>query len=138
MTVDDYAILRRSVQLHESLRLHPYPDTTGHLTIGYGHNLANGIPRGAADVILDFDLAEAIAYCHRDYAWYDALDGPRQRVLAELMFEMGPSRLSGFRLMLAAAEAGHYTQARTEMLRSDWAKEVGSARAADLAAEWDA
>ncbi len=47
------AYLRR----YEGFSKLPYKCPTGHLTIGYGHNLENGISAAAAEFILQEDLA---------------------------------------------------------------------------------
>lgn len=134
MTADDYQALKSSIMAHEGLRLKPYPDTRGFVTIGYGHNLTeNGITREMAETILEEDIAEAQEQCRDTIEWFDGLDGPRQRVLTEMAFNLGIDGLLGFTRMLADVESGHYADAAREMLNSKWAAQVGT-RAQRLAA----
>ena len=54
MTVQDL------ISKHEGLRLFPYADTVGKLTIGFGRNLTDiGISRDEADALLTNDLDRA-------------------------------------------------------------------------------
>ena len=90
-----------------------------------------------ASLLLDQDLDQAIVLCQTHLPYFNGLDGPRQRVLAEMAFNIGmeaPDGLLGFVHMLAAVQAGRYDMAAAEMLRSHWAVQVGSRakRLADL------
>ena len=125
MTGSDYASLRASVQVSEGLRLKVYTDTTGHQTIGYGHNLEDGIPPEIALALLDWDLNNAIQSCEGRLPYFKALDGRRQRVLAEMALNMGIDGLLEFSGMLNAVQLGRYDLAAAEMLRSTWATQVG-------------
>lgn len=134
MTPTSYAALRVSVQTHEGLSLTMYTDTTGHWTIGYGRNIQNnGITKAEAEAMLDHDLETAIVQCQKSFPWFNGADGPRQQVIAELMFEMGPKTLGEFTHMLAAVAAGTYDLAASELLRSTWASQVGSTRSRQMA-----
>ena len=53
----DRQLLRSQLERHEGLRLKPYRDTVGKLTVGYGRNLEDvGISRDEADFMLDNDI----------------------------------------------------------------------------------
>jgi len=110
----------------------PYKDSVGVLTIGYGHNLDEGIDEETAEALLQKDLDVAEADLRRAYPWVDKLDGQRRDVLVNMTFNMGITRLSGFVKFLAALEAGDFKTARYEMLNSKWAAQVGD-RAVRLA-----
>lgn len=118
---------------HEGLRLLPYTDTTGHLTIGVGHNLAKPITHRAAMLILEDDIADAKSDCLHAFPWFADLDEARQSVIVNMCFNMGLKRLSQFVEMQKAINLGDYQKAAEEMLRSLWAKQVGH-RAVELAA----
>lgn len=134
MTPADFAALRTQVQTDEGCRLMPYTDTVGKLTIGYGRNLTdNGLRPDEAVLLLDNDLAAAIADVERAYPIVRTLSSVRQIVLANMCFNLGIGRLSLFRQMWAAVMAGNFQQASVEMLASEWARQVG-ARATRLAA----
>lgn len=122
-----------SLKLHEGLRLKPYRDTVGKLTIGYGRNLDDrGITREEADTLLLNDAYDAWEEAERLVRAWPALDEVRRAVLAEMVFNLGAARLLGFRLMLAAVNDGRYTDAANEMRSSLWATQVGQ-RAETLA-----
>lgn len=117
---------------NEGLRLKPYKDTVGKLSIGVGRNLDDvGISEEEAMHLLDNDIAHA-----RDdadtFPFFGNMDPIRQDVFVELIFNMGLERVHGFTKMLAALAKGDYHIATAEMLNSDWAIEVGI-RAVNLA-----
>lgn len=135
MTPDDRAALRESVMRHEGLRLTPYHDTVGKITIGYGRNLADvGISRAEAVTLLDHDLERAEVDCRKALPWIDAISGPRQAVLIEMCFNIGLTRLLAFTNTLKCVRDGRYDEAATAMLSSKWAQQVGE-RAKTLASQ---
>jgi lysozyme len=125
--------LKELIILHEGLRLKPYTDTVGKLTIGAGRNLTDrGISRDEAYLMLDNDIAQ----CKQElsgYAWYTVLDEVRQGVLIELVFNVGLTKALGFKNMIVALSAKHYSTAATELLNSVWAKQVGANRSSNMA-----
>lgn len=125
MTNADFAALTSQLIAHEGMRLRPYTDTTGHLTIGVGRNLSDiGITRDEALDLLDHDIERAIAGLSLRWPWTQQLDPVRQRVLIDLAFNLGLYGLSRFTRMLAAVQAGDYDDAAAEMLASRWADQV--------------
>lgn len=133
MRDDDRARLVRLLKLHEGVRLRPYDDGYGNVTIGYGRNLsANGITRAEAELFLAHDLAEAERQIRLHYPWTDRLDAVRFAALVDLGFNLGPTRLAAFKQTLRAFEMGHYDAASRQLLHSLWARQVPS-RAARIA-----
>ena len=127
---DLQAMLRR----HEGWRAKPYEDSTGHLTIGYGRNLADlGITHDEGLLMLDNDIARCVRELRHALPWVRNLDTVRAEALIDLAFNLGITRLLRFQRMLKALESGDYVQAAAEMLDSLWAQQVGK-RARDLAA----
>ena len=132
------ALLKR----HEGLRLHPYRDTTGHLTIGWGHNLEWGISEPVAALLLREDVARAEAALVRAHRWVRELDPVRKAVLVSMAFNLGLEGLLRFSQTLGAVASGRWADAAAAMRRSQWADQVG-ARAEELAemmvtGEWPA
>ena len=111
--------------------LTPYKDTEGNLTIGIGHLLANGITKEVSKIIFYEDFIKAQMDCWAKIPCYANLNEARRYVLANMCFNIGISRLLGFKKMIAALEQGYYERAAVEMLDSKWAKQVKS-RAARL------
>lgn len=126
--------LREMLVRHEGLKLKPYIDTAGKLTIGVGRNLTDrGLSVDEVSMLLDNDIADAKADLKRALPWTETLDEVRHDALVSMCFNLGILRLLDFKLFLAALEAGDYPTAKKEMLNSRWAKQVGS-RADELAA----
>lgn len=120
------------IRRYEGLRLKPYACPTGHLTIGYGHNLENGIPLKIAEELLQADLSYAQMEVGGKLPWSSELDEVRQFVLIDMCFNMGIIKLLTFKKFLAALQNKDYLTAAKEMLNSRWAGQVGR-RAKELA-----
>ena len=134
MTPADFALLRQSLKKDEGLRLLPYVDTVGKITIGYGRNLSdNGISQLEAADMLDQDIIRHVSELTRAYPFVLSLDSTRQIVLGNMAYNLGVPRISQFVKMWDAIQRGDYSTASDEMLNSRWAKQVG-ARATRLAA----
>ena len=115
-----------SIKRHEGLRLFPYNDTTGHLSIGYGRNLtSNGISTQEAEIMLKSDIGAARHY-------FDLLplevrkkcNQAREDILTEMVFQLGYMGVLRFKRMLGAIQAGDFERASKEMLRSKWAEQT--------------
>lgn len=127
------ATLRERLTRHEGVRLHPYTDTAGKLTIGIGRNLEDtGISYDEAQLMLENDIKRATEHCHTAFPWMAQLSQVRQEVLIEMVFNMGLGGVLTFKNMLAAMERGDYERAAQEMRASQWALQVGL-RAKELA-----
>lgn len=126
-------IARESVKKHEGLRLQPYRDTVGKLTIGYGHNLDDrGISQDIADALLDEDMEAAEQDARVLFGLgFDDLSVNRQAVWIELSFQLGYNRLLGFVNALAASRAGDHVKCARELENSKWATQVPK-RAAEM------
>lgn len=133
MTSAERDALRQQLIHHEGLRLKPYTDTVGKLTIGVGRNLNDrGITEAEARYLLDNDINGAINDLLA-LTWFPDLDPVRQRVFVDLCFNLGIVRLKGFVKMLDAASRKDWPTAAAELLNSKYAQQVGQ-RAQTLAA----
>lgn len=118
---------------HEGLRLKPYTDTVGKLTIGVGRNLTDrGISKVEAMLMLDNDIQEATNDLLDKLPWTAQLDWPRKTVLINMTFNLGINSLMQFHNTLNAIEEKRWQAAHDGMLSSQWAKQVGP-RAIELA-----
>jgi len=135
------AQLVQELRRDEGVRYVPYEDTMGIPTVGVGHNLrASPLPAGWAypltddqvNALLDQDLQNVYHDLDRSLPWWTQLCNVRQRVLANLVFNMGINGVLTFRNTLAAVRQGRYADAKAGMLASKWATQVG-ARAIRLA-----
>ena len=126
-------VLEQQIIAHEGMRLAPYMDTVGRLTIGVGRNLTDkGISYGEAIYLMRQDIDEAVAGLRLHLPWVHSLDAVRQRVLVDMAYNLGIVGLMRFVETLAHVERREYDKAAQEMLHSAWAQQVGS-RATRLA-----
>jgi lysozyme len=117
---------------HEGLRLYPYRDSVGMLTIGVGRNLSDvGISKKEALMLLENDIDKAIEAAKLVVDNFDRHNEARQMVLVNMAFNLGATRLRRFKKMLAALSIYNYVEAAREMLDSNWAEQVGN-RASEL------
>lgn len=131
------------LERHEGLRLEAYICPAGKLTVGFGHNcedrpvagvekVGDTITRTRADQLLLEDVSLLADELDSRISWWRTLDEPRQGVLLNMAFNMGTPKLMGFKRALGAMKIGDYARAGTEMLDSQWARQVRG-RAAELA-----
>jgi lysozyme len=124
--------LKEWIKKCEGFASHPYLDTVGKLTIGYGRNIHdNGISQKEAEYLFDNDFSR----CERElapYPWYVNQPKNVQDALMNMCFNMGIERLLTFRKMILALTIKDYTTAALETLDSKWAIQVGN-RAKDVA-----
>lgn len=124
-------LLRSQLERHEGLRLKPYLDTVGKLTVGYGRNLEDvGISRDEADFMLDNDIDQVERQLDTVDEYRD-LDPVRQTVIANMAFNLGFAGLMGFKNMWEAIGRRDWNSASKEMMQSKWARQVG-VRAVEL------
>lgn len=118
---------------HEGLRLKPYKDSVGKLTIGVGRNLEDiGISETEAIFLLENDIRRAYGGIKTIISAFILLNDVRQEVLINMCFNLGVNRLKQFKRMIAAIKVFNFETASIEMLDSLWAKQVGK-RAKELA-----
>jgi lysozyme len=129
---DDAALIAQ-LRRHEGWRARPYRDSVGKLTIGCGRNLDDvGLSDDEIALLLSNDIARTRAGLDTHLPWWRSLSEARQRVLADMGFNLGIGRLMEFRLMLDAVQRGDFAAAASQMLASRWAGQVGD-RATELA-----
>jgi lysozyme len=124
----DVAKLTVSIQRHEGLRLHPYTDTTGNITIGWGRNLSGkGISNGEATQLLSNDISDVIIQAEAQAWWPNVQnDDVRARALCEIIYNIGLAGFNGFVKAIAALCDDDFTTAANEFRDSAWASQVGS------------
>lgn len=121
----DIELLKKDLKDAEGLRLKPYKDTVGKITIGVGRNLDDvGITEEEAFFLLDNDIKHVLEELS-SIKVFPLLSDPRQRVIAELAFNLGMGNLMEFKDMWKAIQEKNWDKAADEMLDSLWAKQVG-------------
>ena len=121
--------LKAQLKIDEGCKLMMYTDTTGHHTIGVGHNLdVRPISPRAADTILEDDALQTIADIQKDLTLgplFSAVSANRQMVLVNMAFNLGIPSLKEFKQFLEQLAQARYDRAAEAMLNSLWARQVG-------------
>lgn len=142
----DRAKLRKQLILHEGKKPKVYKDSEGIPTIGVGFNLRRpdakqrieelglnynkvlageqALSDAQIDKLLEADIDAAINACVKVFPNFTELSDVRQRVLADMMFNLGRSRFEGFKKMIVAVKEGKFEAAADEMKNSKWYKQV--------------
>lgn len=142
----DRGKLLQQLTKHEGKRRSVYIDSEGYPTIGIGFNLKrsgaqaviekvganyNKVLAGEAELndgqiasLFEADVDAAIIDCKKVFNTFTELSDVRQRVLVDMMFNLGPTRFASFRNMIAAIGEKDFDKAADEMTASLWFKQV--------------
>lgn len=119
MTADSLQRLRAELVRDEGDRLDVYDDGRGNLTGGIGHNFsAHGISPAVRDLMYEEDSGRAVSGAE-GLTWFGDLNEPRQRVILNMVFNLGIGGVRGFPKMIAAIRAGDFDLAAHEILDSE-------------------
>ena len=119
--------LTAQLRLHEGVEHMPYKCSAGYLTIGVGRNIEErGLSDDEIDYILNNDVNIATDELVRTFDWYADLDEVRQRVVIDMVFNLGMPRFKQFKNMILGLEDGDYSAAAVHMMDSRWASQVGA------------
>jgi lysozyme len=129
----DITLLIQELRRDEGVRYSPYLDSKGIKTVGVGHNmianpLVNEIYPLTDDQVNDIlsdDLKNIFSALDNNLPWWSSLDEVRQRILANMAFNMGIHTLLEFHNTLGAIQLGDYLGAANGMRNSAWAHQVG-------------
>lgn len=133
--------LRAMLELHEGRSFKVYKCTAGARTIGVGHNLdawatpaqirrfeRSGATNEEIEQLLTRDIARVRGELNRHFGeerWFQRLSPVRRLVLEDMCFNLGIGRLKEFKRMFRALQREDFSAAASEMLDSQWAKQVG-------------
>ena len=119
--------IQKQLELHEGKRSKVYKDTVGKLTVGIGRNISD-IPFSDDEIALMFsnDIKRSMHDLDQIAKWWRDLDSVRQRVLLDMCFNLGATRLSAFVNTLKAIQQGRYEDAARGMEQSKWYSQVGN------------
>jgi lysozyme len=150
MSLVNKAAMTQQLILHEGLKLRPYRDTVGKVTIGVGYNVSDrgwkpledaigrkvdrkrpAITYTEAIKVLSGDIETFETILRAQFPMYDTLDEIRKRVTLDLAFNLA-WHLKEFVNTRAAYERGDWQTAADNLLQSKWARQVKS-RATRLA-----
>lgn len=113
-----------------------YEDHLGYATFGIGHLIKDTDPEfekpvdtpvseERVDECFNQDIDIVCEELDRNLLWWRGLSDNRRRILANMCFNLGYTRLSGFKKFLAALENQEWETAAEEMMDSRWATQVG-------------
>jgi lysozyme len=110
---------------HEELRLKPYRDTVGKLTIGVGRNLDDvGISEDEAMHMLENDIKRCENELKEIFENFDELPDNVKTVLTDMIFNLGKTRFLGFKNMIQAIKENDFKRAAKEAKNSRWCRQV--------------
>ena len=121
--------LIEQIKRHEGVRTHAYLCTDGKITAGVGRNLDEDGGIGLSVTEIEFLLSNDIERCRLElqaFSWFSDLDPVRHDALINMCFNLGMTRLLGFKNALGCMAEGNYEQAAVEFLDSLWAAQVGN------------
>ena len=120
------SLIEQDLIRDEGWRDKPYQDTTGHLTIGVGHNLdASGLCDDAILAQLRFDLRRCEGELDRSLPWWRDHPPAVQRVFLNLWFNLGAKFLK-WPLTLGHLQLKQYRNAARDIrTNSIYVKQVG-------------
>ena len=121
----------------EGYKYEIYLDHLGYPTFGVGHLVLEtdeeygqpvGTPVSEERILecLNNDIDIVCKELDENMGWWSDLDDTRQRVLANMAFNLGLPRLSKFVKFLTAVQASDWEKAAIEMMDSKWATQVGN------------
>lgn len=127
--------LRKELAEDEGCKYEIYLDHLGLPTMGIGHLITENDPEHGKPVgtvveqervqaAFNLDIAVTVNDCHRLYSDFDDLPEEAQRVIANMMFNLGYPRLSKFKGMKAGVDARDWNEAADQMVDSRWYTQV--------------
>lgn len=118
--------LAKQLEIDEGRRKRIYLDTVGKWSGGVGRNLTDrGLRDDEIDLMLSNDIQEAISIARATFKSFERLDDVRQEVVVNMAFNLGQTRLKGFKKFIAAVDRMDFHQAQAEMIDSAWYSQVG-------------
>ena len=128
--------LRKELEFDEGCIYEIYNDHLGYPTFGIGHLVLEsdpehgepvGTPVSKERVIECFekDIESVFADLERNMPWASNQPEDIKRVLANMCFNLGITRLLKFQKFLTAIEKQDWNTAAVEMMDSRWATQVG-------------
>ena len=127
--------LRKELEVDEGRIEKIYKDHLGYPTFGIGHLILKSDPEHGKSVgtpvspervnsAFEYDVQSVLRDCEKLYPDFNTKPEEVQLIIANMMFNMGLTRLSKFRNMKAAVDNEDWTQAAIEMMDSRWARQV--------------
>ena len=127
--------LREELEIDEGCKYEIYLDHLGYPTFGIGHLITDDDPEYGWEVgasidtvrvyeAFESDIEGVLSDCSKLYSDFDDLPEEAQRIIANMMFNMGMTRLSKFKGMKRGVDAQDWNSAADEMVDSRWYDQV--------------
>jgi len=131
----DLEKLREELEIDEGCKYEIYLDHLGYPTFGIGHlvvehdaeygwEVGTSIDTVRVHETFEQDIKTVLSDCNRLYEDFEDLPEEAQRVIANMMFNMGYTRLSKFKGMKRGVDARDWNAAADEMVDSRWYNQV--------------
>jgi GH24 family phage-related lysozyme (muramidase) len=127
--------LREQLEIDEGVKYDIYNDHLGYPTFGIGHLVTKADPESGQSVgtpitrdrvrqAFESDVQSVIEDCNKLYNDFDELPEEVQQIIANMMFNLGRTRLTKFRGMKRGVDARDWDAAADEMVDSAWYRQV--------------
>ena len=127
--------LREQLEIDEGVVHEIYLDHLGYPTFGIGHLVTESDPENGLEVgtaispdrcieAFESDVQGVLRDCNILYSDFHNLPEEAQQIIANMMFNMGRTRLSKFKGMKAGVDARDWEKAADEMVDSAWYRQV--------------
>ena len=127
--------LQEELENDEGVKYEIYNDHLGYPTFGIGHLILDSDPEYGSDTGTEVsedrvkeafasDVVGVVSDCETLYPDFEELPEDAQRIIANMMFNMGRPRLSKFKGMKRGVDAQNWNAAADEMVDSSWYKQV--------------
>ena len=131
----DIEKLREEIEYDEGSVNKIYLDHLGLATFGIGHlvtewdeeygwEVGTPVSEDRCIAAFDSDIKNVLSDCNKLYSDFDELPEEVQRIIANMMFNMGRPRLSKFKGMKRGVDARDWNAAADEMVDSKWYRQV--------------
>ena len=131
----DIEKLREEIKYDEGSVNEIYLDHLGLATFGIGHlvtewdeeygwEVGTPVSEDRCNEVFDSDIQVVLSDCEHLYPDFNDLPEEVQRIIANMMFNMGRPRLSKFKGMKAGVDARDWNKAADEMVDSRWYRQV--------------
>ena len=127
--------LREELEADEGVKYEVYNDHLGYATFGIGHLILDSDPEYGSEIgtavsesrvveAFESDCVGVVSDCETLYDDFEDLPEEAQRIIANMMFNMGRTRLSKFKGMKRGVDARDWEAAADEMVDSNWYRQV--------------
>jgi lysozyme len=127
--------LREQLEIDEGVIYEIYKDHLGYPTFGIGHLILESDPEYSKPIgtkisservkeAFNQDICQVLSDCEKLYPDFYDLPEEAQQIIANMMFNLGLTRLSKFRNMKKAIDQRNWMKAADEMMDSRWYRQV--------------